>query len=75
MSSDHLILVKVDKSIVKKKAVYSFSTDIFEMKKYTAQGSETTVNNTTRVGYIVDGQGVFALYDQNNKKAMPFIVK
>ena len=75
LSSDHLILVKVDKSIVKKKAVYSFSADIFEMKKYTAQGSETTVNNTTRVGYIVDGQGVFALYDQNNKKAMPFIVK
>ena len=75
LSSDHLILVKVDKSVVKKKAVYSFSADIFEMKKYTAQGSETSVNNTTRVEYIVDGQGVFALYDQNNKKAMPFIVK
>ena len=75
LSSDHLILVKVDKSVVKKKAVYSFSADIFEMKKYSAQGSETSVNNTTRVEYVVDGQGVFALYDQNNKKAMPFIVK
>lgn len=75
LSSDHLILVKVDKSVVKKKNVYSFSADIFEMKKYSAQGSETSVNNTTRVEYTIDGQGVFALYDQNNKKAMPFIVK
>lgn len=75
LSSDHLILVKVDKSIVKKKNVYSFSADIFDMKKFSAQGSETSVNNTTRVEYIVEGQGVFALYDQNNKKAMPFIVK
>ena len=75
LSSDHLILVKVDKSIVKKKNVYSFSADIFDMKKFSAQGSETSVNNTTRVEYVVEGQGVFALYDQNNKKAMPFIVK
>ena len=75
LSSDHLILVKVDKSVVKKKTVYSFSADIFDMKKFSAQGSETSVNNTTRVEYVVDGQGVFALYDQNNKKAMPFIVK
>ena len=74
-SSDHLILVKVDKSIVKKKNVYSFSADIFDMKKFSAQGSETSVNNTTRVEYVDEGQGVFALYDQNNKKAMPFIVK
>ena len=75
LSSDHLILVKLDKSVVKKKNVYSFSADIFDMKKFSAQGSETSVNNTTRVEYIVDGQGFFALYDQNNKRAMPFIVK
>ena len=75
ISNDHLILVKVDKSVVKKKTVYSFSADIFDMKKFSAQGSETSVNNTTRVEYVIDGQGVFALYDQNNKKAMPFIVK
>ena len=75
ISNDHLILVKVDKSVVKKKTVYSFSADIFDMKKFLAQGSETSVNNTTKVEYVVDGQGVFALYDQNNKRAMPFIVK
>ena len=35
----------------------------------------TSANNTTKVEYVVDGSGVYALYDQNNKKAMPFIVK
>lgn len=75
VSSDNLILVKVDKSIVKKKPVYSFSTDIFVMKKFSAQRSATSVNHTTRVEYEVEGQGVFALYDPENKKAMPFIVK
>lgn len=75
LSSDHLILVKVDKSVAKKKVVYSFSADIFDMKKFSVQGCETSVNNTTKIEYVVDGQGVFALYDQNNKKAMPFIVK
>ena len=75
LSSDNLILVKVDKSVVKKKVVYSFSTDIFVMKKFPMQGSETSVNHTTRVEYEVEGQGVFALYDPENKKAMPFIVK
>lgn len=75
LSSDHLILVKVDKNTVRKKSTYSFSTDIYEMKKFAAQGSETSVNNTTKIEYVVDGQGVYALYDQNSRKAMPFIVK
>ncbi len=75
MSSDNLILVKVDKSQVKKRTVYSFSTDIFVMKKFPVLGSETSVNHTTRIEYEVEGQGVFALYDPENKKAMPFIVK
>ena len=45
------------------------------MKKFSAQRSATSVNHTTRVEYEVEGQGVFALYDPENKKAMPFIVK
>lgn len=75
LSSDHLLLVKVDKTTVRKKTAYSFSADIFEMKNYPAQGSETSVNNTTRVEYVVDASGIYALYDQRSKKAMPFIVK
>ena len=75
LSSDHLILVKVDKAVVKKKTIYSFSANIFDMTKYSARSVETSVNNTTRIEYEVDRQGVFALYDQITKKAMPFIVK
>ena len=75
LSSDHLILVKVDKSVVKKKNVYSFSANIFSMMKYPVHKIETSVNNTTRIEYTVDREGVFALYDLTNKKAMPFIVK
>lgn len=36
---------------------------------------ETSVNHTTKAEYIVGGQGVFALYDAKNKKAIPFIIK
>lgn len=77
LSSDHLLLVLLKKatSTSKKTPTYSFSTDIYEMRKFTAQSTTTSVNNTTRVEYVVDGQGVFALYDQNTRKAMPFIVK
>ena len=45
------------------------------MRKYTAQSTETSVNNTTRLEYVLDGPGVYALYDQNTRKAMPFFVK
>lgn len=36
---------------------------------------ETSVNHTTKAEYIVGGQGMFALYDAKNKKAIPFIIK
>ena len=75
LSSDNLILLKVDKTVVKEKTTYSFSTDIFVMKKFPVKGTETSVNHTTRVEYEVEGQGIFAFYDPENKKAMPFIVK
>lgn len=75
LSTDNLILIKIDKNIIKKKPVYSFSTDIFIMKKFPAKRSETSVNNTTLVEYEIEGQGVFALYDEKTMRAMPFIVK
>lgn len=74
LTSDHLLLVKLNKSAAKN-PTYSFSTDIYEMRKYTAQSTETSVNNTTRLEYVLDGPGVYALYDQNTRKAMPFFVK
>lgn len=75
LSSEHLMMVKIDKNIVKKKNVYSFSTDIYDIKKFVPTSVETSVNHTTKVEYNLPGQGVFAIYDQQNKKAMPFIIK
>ena len=75
LSSEHLILVKLDKTLVKKQPIYSFSTDIYEMKKFPAVSTETSINNTTKIEYNIAGQGVFALYDQQTRQAMPFIVK
>jgi len=75
LSSEHLMMVKTDKSVVKKKDVYSFSTDIYEMKKFVPTTVETSVNHTTKIEYNLPGQGVYAIYDQQTKKAMPFIIK
>lgn len=74
-SADNLILVRLTNTSNGKKAVYGFSTDIFEMKKYSSTHSETSVNNTTKVEYTIPGQGSYAFYDQETKKAMPFTVK
>lgn len=75
LSSEHLILVKIDKKTEKKNNVYSFSTDIYDMQKYSAISVETSVNHTTKVVYNLPGQGVFAIYDQTTRQAMPFIIK
>lgn len=75
LSSDHLILVGLDKGGSAKKPIYSFSTDIYEMRKFSATGTETSVNNTTRIEYVLPGKGVYAIYDQTARKAMPFIIK
>lgn len=75
LSSEHLMMVKVDKTVAKKKNVYSFSTDIYDMKKFLPTNVETSVNHTTKIEYNLTGQGVFAIYDQQSKKAMPFVIK
>lgn len=75
LSSDHLILVKIDKGGSAKKPIYSFSTDIYDMKKFPVQSTETSVNNTTKLEYVLPDPGVYAIYDQGTKRAMPFIIK
>lgn len=75
LSGDNLILVKLEKQESGRKSYYAFSVDIYEMKRYPLQRTETSVNNTTKLEYVVSGSGVFALYDQTERKAMPFIVK
>lgn len=75
LSSEHLLMVKVDKIKVKKNFVYGFSTDIYDMKKFIPTSVETSVNHTTKVDYILPDKGIFAIYDQQTKRAMPFIIK
>ena len=36
---------------------------------------ETSVNHTTKAEYILGGDGLFALYDAKNRKAVPFRIK
>lgn len=67
-------LVKVTKTIAKKKPVYSFSYKDLVNSVYRASGVETSVNHTTRATYFVTGKGVFALYDAKNKRVIPIII-
>lgn len=74
-SAESLLLVKLDRSTNKKKTVYSFSSDLFEMKQIPHSNPVTSVNNTTRIEYTINNPGTYCLYDMTSKKAMPFIVK
>ena len=70
-------VVKVNKIENKKekKAVYGVSYRDLVNSTIRPVSIETSVNHTTKAEYIVGGQGVFALYDAKNKKAIPFIIK
>jgi len=67
-------LVKVTKTMVKKKPVYSFSYKDLVNSVLRAKSIETSVNHTTRATYAVTGNGVFALYDAKNKRTIPVII-
>lgn len=70
-------LVKVRKAEAKKKnsVVYGFSYKDLVNSSYRAQSIETSGNFTTKVEYEVGERGIFALYDVQNKRAIPVIVK
>lgn len=70
-------LVKVRKSKPKKKngVVYGFSYKDLVNSSYQARSIETSSNFTTKVEYEVSGTGIFALYDAQNKRAIPVTVK
>lgn len=70
-----LVMVEEDMDKKKKKEVFSFSTDLFEMRKYEAVNNETSVNNTTALTYDLPREGIYAFYDLNQQKVIPFIVK
>lgn len=68
-------LVKVSKSLYKKKTYYGFSYQSLVDAPYRPINVETSINHTTKAEYIVGGQGIFAFYDAQKKTAIPFIIK
>lgn len=72
-------LVKVIRSVVKKRPVYYFSYRDLVNTDYRPVNMETSINHTTKVEYkfIVnkDGNNIFAFYDPKSKRAIPFIIK
>lgn len=73
-STDNLIMVKLQSGKQKKKTVYGFSTDIYEMQKYVPTSQSTSVNHTTKLEYDLPGKGAYAIYDQANRKAISFVI-
>ena len=67
-------VVKVSKHTEKKSKenIYYFSYRDLVNTTVRPITLETSVNHTTKAEYLVGGQGVFALYDAKNKKAIPF---
>ena len=70
-------VVKVNKFENKKEKKVAYGVSYRDLVNSTIRpvSIETSVNHTTKAEYIVGGQGVFALYDAKNKKAIPFIIK
>lgn len=68
-------LVKVSKSLYKKKTYYGFSYQSLVDAPYRPINVETSINHTTKAEYIIGGQGIFAFYDAQKKTAIPFVIK
>lgn len=72
-------LVKVIKSVVKKKDIYNFSYRDLVNMAYRPVSIETSINHTAKVVYAINdtqiGENVFAFYDAISRTAIPFIIK
>jgi len=68
-------LVRVTKTATRRDTVYSFSYRDLVNTVTPPVKIETSVNGTTKAEYLVSGNGIFALYDSSNKKAIPFIIE
>lgn len=67
-------LVKVKSKKVKKDVFYGFGYRDLVNALFRPIRIETSVNHTTKVEYLIGGQGNFALYDAKKKVAIPFII-
>lgn len=68
-------LVKVTETVVKKETVYSFSYKDLVNAVYRPVSLETSINNTAKAEYRLNGAGMFILYDAKTRTAIPFTVK
>lgn len=74
-SGEAFQLVKVTKTKVKRKEVYTVSYRDVVNSKVNPVKIETSVNNTTRAEYKIWNAGAYALYDAIGKRAITFVVK
>lgn len=67
-------LVKVSKRNVKKSDIYGFTYKDLVNTTILPSGIETSVNHTTKAEYTVNDLGLYALYDNRGKKAIPIMI-
>ena len=68
-------LVKVTKGVVKKHTIYSFNYKDLVNSVTQPTSVTTSINQTTKAEYLINGQGVYALYDAKKHRAIPIIIK
>lgn len=74
-SQDVYQLVAVAKQIVKKENVYGFTYKDLVNATIRANSEEVSVNHTAKSEFVVEGKGIFALYDSKSRKAIPIRIK
>jgi hypothetical protein len=71
-----LKIIKANKYVDKKKKVsYGFTFENIVKTNIQPVSVETSVNNTTRMQYMISGEGLFVIYDPQAKTAISFMIK
>ena len=68
-------LIKASGMSVSATSDFKFSFKDLVGFAYTPGNVEISLNHTTKVEYVVDGEGVFILYDADKSRAIPVIVE
>lgn len=75
MRTNRFQLVKVKDIKKKREILYGFSYKDLAVTSVRPSKEETSINNTTRIEYKLNGNGIFVLYDTRNRTAFPFEIK
>lgn len=68
-------LVRVTETKVKRNIVYCFSYKDLVNSIYRPKSIKTSINKTTKAEYVLDREGIYALYDAKQHRAIPIIVQ